>query len=267
MGEVDTERQALNVARMQLLGAEVIPVKTGSRTLKDAINEALRDWVTNVDNTHYLLGTAAGPHPFPLMVRNFHRIIGIEARAADAGAGRPAARRRRGVRRRRLERDRHLPRRSSTTRTSGWSGCEPGGHGIELRRARRHAVGRHAGRAARRAVVPAAGRGRPDRRGVLDLGRAGLPGRRPGALLPEGLRSRRVPLGHRRRGHGRRSSCCRAPRASSRRSSRRTRSPARSSSAKSSGPDGVILVSLSGRGRQGHGYRGQVLRPGAEEES
>jgi tryptophan synthase beta chain len=81
MGEVDTERQALNVARMRLLGAEVIPVKTGSRTLKDAINEALRDWVANVDTTHYLLGTAAASHPFPLMVRNFHRVIGIEARA------------------------------------------------------------------------------------------------------------------------------------------------------------------------------------------
>jgi tryptophan synthase beta chain len=81
MGEVDTERQALNVARMRLLGAEVIPVKTGSRTLKDAINEALRDWVTNVDTTHYMLGTAAASHPFPLMVRNFHRVIGIEARA------------------------------------------------------------------------------------------------------------------------------------------------------------------------------------------
>jgi tryptophan synthase beta chain len=81
MGEVDTERQALNVARMKLLGAEVIPVKSGSRTLKDAINEALRDWVTNVDTTHYLLGTAAGGHPFPVMVRNFHKIIGIEARA------------------------------------------------------------------------------------------------------------------------------------------------------------------------------------------
>ncbi|MCE6993856.1 tryptophan synthase subunit beta [Saccharothrix sp. S26] len=80
MGEVDTERQALNVARMRLLGARVIPVKTGSRTLKDAINEALRDWVANVDDTHYLLGTAAGPHPFPVLVRDFHRIIGIEAR-------------------------------------------------------------------------------------------------------------------------------------------------------------------------------------------
>ncbi|WP_028933048.1 tryptophan synthase subunit beta [Pseudonocardia spinosispora] len=80
MGEVDTERQALNVARMRLLGAEVVSVKTGSRTLKDAINEALRDWVTNVDSTHYLLGTVAGPHPFPTMVRDFHRVIGLEAR-------------------------------------------------------------------------------------------------------------------------------------------------------------------------------------------
>jgi tryptophan synthase beta chain len=81
MGEVDTQRQALNVARMRLLGATVIPVTNGSRTLKDAINEALRDWVTNVDTTHYLLGTVAGPHPFPVMVRDFHKIIGEEARA------------------------------------------------------------------------------------------------------------------------------------------------------------------------------------------
>ncbi|MDA2975713.1 MAG: tryptophan synthase subunit beta [Actinomycetota bacterium] len=81
MGEEDTNRQALNVARMRLLGAEVIPVTTGSRTLKDAINEAMRDWVSNVDTTHYLLGTVAGPHPFPLIVRDFHRIIGDEARS------------------------------------------------------------------------------------------------------------------------------------------------------------------------------------------
>jgi len=80
MGEVDTERQALNVARMKLLGAEVIPVTTGSKTLKDAINEALRDWVANVDSTHYLLGTVAGPHPFPTMVRDFHSVIGNEAK-------------------------------------------------------------------------------------------------------------------------------------------------------------------------------------------
>nr|WP_082473762.1 tryptophan synthase subunit beta [Curtobacterium sp. Leaf261] len=80
MGAVDTERQALNVARMRLLGAEVVSVETGSRTLKDAINEALRDWVANVDSTHYLLGTVAGPHPFPEMVREFHKVIGVEAR-------------------------------------------------------------------------------------------------------------------------------------------------------------------------------------------
>jgi tryptophan synthase beta chain len=81
MGEEDTRRQALNVARMRLLGAEVIPVAAGSRTLKDAINEAMRDWVANVEHTHYLLGTVAGPHPFPVMVRDFHRIIGLETRA------------------------------------------------------------------------------------------------------------------------------------------------------------------------------------------
>ncbi|OLT19826.1 tryptophan synthase subunit beta [Ornithinimicrobium sp. CNJ-824] len=80
MGEVDTRRQALNVARMRLLGAEVVPVATGSATLKDAINEAMRDWVTTVERTHYLLGTVTGPHPFPTMVRDFHAVIGREAR-------------------------------------------------------------------------------------------------------------------------------------------------------------------------------------------
>ena len=80
MGEEDTRRQSLNVARMKLLGAEVIAVTSGSRTLKDAINEAMRDWVTNVETTHYMLGTVAGPHPFPSMVRDFHKIIGEESR-------------------------------------------------------------------------------------------------------------------------------------------------------------------------------------------
>jgi tryptophan synthase beta chain len=130
MGEVDTERQALNVARMRLLGAEVIPVRTGSRTLKDAINEALRDWVTNVDSTHYLLGTAAASHPFPLMVRNFHRVIGIEARqqilakagrlpdavAACVGGGSNAI----GIFHGFVD--------DKDVRLVGW---EPGGHGIE----------------------------------------------------------------------------------------------------------------------------------------
>jgi tryptophan synthase beta chain len=79
MGEVDTKRQALNVFRMELLGAEVRPVVSGSRTLKDAVNEALRDWVATVENTHYCLGSVMGPHPYPWMVREFQRVVGDEA--------------------------------------------------------------------------------------------------------------------------------------------------------------------------------------------
>jgi len=81
MGADDIARQSLNVYRMKLLGAEVIPVTSGSRTLKDAMNEAMRDWVTNVDDTHYIIGTVAGPHPYPMMVRDFQSVIGREARA------------------------------------------------------------------------------------------------------------------------------------------------------------------------------------------
>ncbi|HTX85011.1 MAG TPA: tryptophan synthase subunit beta [Streptosporangiaceae bacterium] len=80
MGEEDTRRQALNVARMRMLGAEVIPVTTGSRTLKDAMNEAFRNWVSTVADTHYCIGSVGGPHPFPMMVRDFQRVIGVEAR-------------------------------------------------------------------------------------------------------------------------------------------------------------------------------------------
>jgi tryptophan synthase beta chain len=80
MGAVDCERQELNVYRMKMLGAEVVPVHAGQKTLKEAVNEAMRDWVTNVRNTHYILGTAYGAHPYPVMVRNFHRVIGDEAR-------------------------------------------------------------------------------------------------------------------------------------------------------------------------------------------
>jgi tryptophan synthase beta chain len=89
MGEEDVRRQALNVFRMKLLGAEVVPVASGSRTLKDAINEAIRDWVTNVETTHYLLGSTVGPHPYPMMVRDFQSVIGREAREQIvAAAGR-----------------------------------------------------------------------------------------------------------------------------------------------------------------------------------
>src|SRR5581483_9260868 len=80
MGAVDIERQAINVYRMKLLGARVVPVTSGSKTLKDALNEALRDWVTNVDSTFYIIGTVAGPHPYPMMVRDFNAIVGREAR-------------------------------------------------------------------------------------------------------------------------------------------------------------------------------------------
>jgi tryptophan synthase beta chain len=84
MGEVDMARQSLNVFRMRLLGAEVVPAVSGSRTLKDAVNEAMRDWVATVGNTHYCLGSVMGPHPYPWMVREFHRVIGIESRAQCA---------------------------------------------------------------------------------------------------------------------------------------------------------------------------------------
>ena len=80
MGADDIERQSLNVYRMKLLGAEVVPVTSGSRTLKDALNEAMRDWVTNVDDTHYIIGTVAGPHPYPMIVRDFQAVIGREAK-------------------------------------------------------------------------------------------------------------------------------------------------------------------------------------------
>ncbi|KIZ18290.1 tryptophan synthase subunit beta [Streptomyces natalensis] len=130
MGEIDTKRQALNVARMRMLGAEVIAVKSGSRTLKDAINEAFRDWVANVDRTHYLFGTVAGPHPFPALVRDFHRVIGVEAR------------------RQILQRAGRLPDVALACVGGGSNaiglfhafladeqvrliGCEPGGHGVE----------------------------------------------------------------------------------------------------------------------------------------
>jgi len=93
MGEVDVARQALNVYRMKLLGATVIPVTSGSKTLKDALNEAMRDWVTNIDDTFYIIGTVAGPHPYPMMVRDFQTVIGKEAKRqfADQAGGLPDA--------------------------------------------------------------------------------------------------------------------------------------------------------------------------------
>ena len=109
MGEEDMRRQRLNVFRMRLLGAKVVPVTNGSRTLKDAISEAMRDWVTNVATTHYLLGSALGAHPYPAMVRDFHRVIGVEAREQILRGRRPAAGCGDCLRGRRQQRDRHLP--------------------------------------------------------------------------------------------------------------------------------------------------------------
>ena len=108
MGTDDMARQALNVVRMRLLGATVRGVSAGSRTLKDAINEAMRDWVTNVTDSYYLLGSVLGPHPYPLMVREFQSVIGREAREQIPDVDRTAAGRRRRLRRRRQQRARHL---------------------------------------------------------------------------------------------------------------------------------------------------------------
>ena len=109
MGERDIERQQPNVFRMKLLGAEVRPVSSGSRTLKDALNEALRDWVSNPLDTFYVIGTVAGPHPYPAMVRDFQSIIGTEAKAQLHREGGPAAGRAGGGRRRRLQRHGPVP--------------------------------------------------------------------------------------------------------------------------------------------------------------
>ncbi len=202
MGRVDTERQALNVGRMRLLGAEVIAVDSGSATLKDAINEAFRDWVTNVDHTFYLFGTVGGPHPFPVIVRDFQRIIGLEARAQV------------------LERTGRLPDAVAACVGGGSNaigifhaflddpgvrlvGMEAGGDGIE--------TGRHASTISGGTVGVLHGarsfllqdERRADHRVALDLGRPGLPGRRPGALAPGRDRPRRVPLDHRHPGDGR----------------------------------------------------------------
>ena len=160
MGAEDMERQALNVFRMQMLGAEVVGVDSGSRTLKDAINEAFRDWVTNVETTHYVIGSVVGPHPFPWLVKELQRVIGEEARAqileragtmpdvvcACVGGGSNAM----GI-------------------FSGFVGIDgvrsrgrrAGGTRHRVGRARRVGVGRHGRRAARRAHAHPPGAGRP----------------------------------------------------------------------------------------------------------
>ena len=170
MGEVDTKRQELNVFRMELLGAEVRPVLSGSRTLKDAVNEAMRDWVATVDDTHYCLGSVMGPHPFPYMVRQLQRVVGEEAAAqahalldghqpdvvvACVGGGSNAGR------------DVRRLRRYQGPAGRGRGGRRCGDHQRDPRHPPRHAL-----------QAPA-GRGWADRGGRIHLGRAGLPGTRP----------------------------------------------------------------------------------------
>ena len=241
MGEEDIRRQHPNVVRMHMLGAEVLPVSAGSGTLKDAMNEAIRDWITNVETTHYLIGSAAGPHPYPMLVRDLQSVIGREARAQM------------------LEREGRLP--------DAVAACVGGGSnaiglfhpfladsavrllrrrgGRRRARPRGHALERARVGAARLALLRAGRRGRPGAREPLDLGRARLPRRRPRALLPEGLRPRHLRAGHRCRRAGRLPPAVPSARASSRRSSRPTRVALALRAAK---PGEVWLVGLSGRG-------------------
>ena len=259
MGSEDVQRQAQNVYRMKLLGATVVPVESGSKTLKDALNEAMRDWVTNVETTFYIIGTVAGPHPYPMMVRDFQSVIGRECLDADARSRRPPARRRDRVRRRRQQRDGHLPpyipasRREAHRRRGGGDGIATGRHAASL-------IARTPRRAARQSHVPAAGRERPDHRDAFDVGGPRLSGRRSRARVAQGHRPRantcRSPTTRR----SRRSTSAAASRASFRRSSRRTRSPMRRSSRRRSPTrQDPARQSLRPR-RQGHGDRRRARR-------
>ena len=203
---------------MKLLGAEVVPVTTGSRTLKDAINEALRDWAATVADTHYVIGSVVGPHPFPAMVRDFQRVIGDEARAqfADAEGGDP---------------DVVAACVGGGSNAIGmFTAFVPGTRPADRRRGRRRggrpplplAVGGPPGRPARVAHVPAPGRARPGAADPFDLRGARLSGRGARALVAQGQRPRRVHLGDGRGGHRRVPGAGPARRASCRRSSRPT---------------------------------------------
>ncbi len=203
MGSEDIRRQMPNVQRMELLGAKVVPVEAGARTLKEAVSAAIRDWVTNVGDTHYILGTAAGPAPYPAIVRDLQRIIGDEARAqileqagrlperviACVGGGSNAI----GIftpfiERRRRQADRRRAR----------------GRGDRDRAPRRAADGRRSRRCVARLVLgDHAGRGRPDPRGALDLRRPRLPRQRPRARMAARPGQGHLPGDHRPAGAGR----------------------------------------------------------------
>ena len=217
MGSEDIKRQAMNVYRMKLLGATVVPVESGSKTLKDALNEAMRDWVTNVESTFYIIGTVAGPHPYPMMVRDFNAVVGKELRTqmpevigrqpdailACVGGGSNAM----GV-----FYSVHPGRDGAADRRRS------GRRGHRDRPSRGDAVRRPPRRAARQPHLSAAGRGRPDHRDAFDLRRPGLSRRRPRACLAQGQRARGIRRRHRRRRRWTRSMRCAASKASCRRS-------------------------------------------------
>ena len=270
MGSEDVRRQAPNVYRMNLLGATVVPVESGSKTLKDALNEALRDWVTNVENTFYIIGTVAGPHPYPTMVRDFQRVIGDECltqmpEMIETSAAGPAARRGDRLRRRRQQRDGHLlslhrPRRHAPDRRRG------GGRGPRDRPPRGVDQRRQPGRAARQPHLPAAGRRRPDHRDALDLGRPRLPRRRPRARLPATTSAAPSTSASPTTRRSPRSIASAAPKASSRRSSRATPSPTRCKLAPTLRPDQHLLVNLSGRGDKDIATVAELDAQGARDE-
>ena len=201
MGAEDIERQGPNVLRMRALGAEVRSVTSGTATLKDAVNEAMRDWVTNVETTHYVLGSAMGPHPYPTIVRDLQRRIGDEAAAPADRRRRPPARPGDRVRRRRIERDRAaraVHRGAGGPPRGGRGRRRRDGHRAPRRRDRR----RDAGHPARLALAHAPGPRRAGHRGAFRVGRARLPGHRTAAGRTRGGRPDRGRDGHRPRGRG-----------------------------------------------------------------
>ena len=191
MGSEDMRRQAPNVERMHLMGATVVPVEFGTRTLKEATSEAIRDWITNVETTHYVIGSCVGPAPYPEIVRELQAVIGREARAQL------------------LEAEGELPEAvvacvgggsNAIGMFAGFIDDADGPAGRGRGRRRRVARRRPHGRAARLALVHPRRLGRPDRRRPLDLGRPRLSGRRPRARVPARHGPRRVPPVHRRAG-------------------------------------------------------------------
>ena len=260
MGAVDTARQALNVARMRLLGAEVVSVESGSKTLKDAINETFRDWVAHADDTYYCFGTAAGPHPFPTMVRDFQRVIGMEARAQI------------------LDQAGRLPD-AVTACIGGGSnaigifhafiddpgvrlvGYEAAGDGVETGRHAATFTGGSPGAFQGSFSYLLAGRGRSDHRIAFDLSGSGLS--RASAPSTPTSRTSAAPSTARSPTPRRwtRSRCCAARRASSRRSSPRTPSRAPSSSVVELGPGADHPGQPVRPRRQGRRDGREVVRP------